>query len=107
MRVQSLPVGEALTVVIVLLLAEAEGGEGDIVVGRGGDVVHGASGGRREAEVFCDDGQGIRAVAPVGVADGCEVVVIVAAPLRFTESCVTSERYPVRNHVNQRVLGGA
>ena len=52
MRVQSSPVGEALTIVIVLLLAEAEGGEGDGIVGRGSDVVHAASGGRREAEIF-------------------------------------------------------
>ena len=107
MRVRPSPVGEALTVIIVLLLAEAEGGEGDGIVWRGGNVVHAAPGGRREAEIFSDNGQCIGVAALVRIADGREVVVIVAAPLGLPEARVAPERYPVCYGANQRVLGGA
>ena len=39
MRVRPAPVGQCLAVVIVLLFAEAQRGEGDVAVGNGGDVM--------------------------------------------------------------------
>ena len=81
MQVGKAPVGECLTIVIVLLLAEAQSHEGDIVVGRGVDIVDALACGRSKAEVLCNDGQRIGPVAPVGVVDGGVEVVIVTAPL--------------------------
>jgi hypothetical protein len=107
MRVGAAPVGECLTNVIVLLLAEAQGCEGDIVIGRGMDVMGVAAGDRSEAEVLCIDGQRIGSVAPVGVVDGGVELVIVAAPFRFSEAGVSAECYPVCDRANQRVFIGA
>ena len=55
--VRSAPVGDCLTIVIVLLLAETEGREGDVIVWCGGNVADAASCSGGEAEVLCDDGQ--------------------------------------------------
>ena len=75
------PVGECLTIVIVLLLAETQSREDDAVVGHGVHVVNPAAGDGGEAEVLRDDGQHIEPVAPVGIVDSGVDVVIVAAPL--------------------------
>ena len=75
------PVGQCLANVNVLLLAEAQSCEGDIVVERGMDVVDAAACDRSKAEVLRDDGQRVGPVAPVGVVDGGIEVVIVTAPL--------------------------
>jgi len=60
------PVGQCLANVNVLLLAEAQSCEGDIVVERGVDIVDAAACDRSKAEVLCDGGQRIGSVAPVG-----------------------------------------
>jgi hypothetical protein len=70
-RVRATPVGECLTIVIVLLLAEAQSCEGDIVVGHSVDVMDASACDRSEAEVLRDDGQCIGPVALVGGRDSC------------------------------------
>ncbi len=92
--VRSTPVGEGLAIVIVFLLAEAECSEGDVVVGCGGNVVDGTPCGGGEAEVFHDDGHRGLAIAPIRVCDGFEGLVVVAAPLGFSEAGVAAECYP-------------
>ena len=62
---------------------EAQGCEGDIVVGCGLHIVDAAACGGRETEVLHDGGQRIRLVVPVGVVNGGVEVVVVTAPLGF------------------------
>ncbi len=107
MRVGAASVGEGLTIVIVLLLTEAQGGEGDIGVGCGADIVDAAACGGGETEVLHDGGQCIRPVTPIGVVDGGVEVVVVATPLGFSEAGIAAEYYPVCERADQRVLGGA
>ena len=55
MRVRPAPVGQCLAVVIVLLFAIAQRGEGDVAIGNGRDVVDVATGDGGEAEVPGND----------------------------------------------------
>ena len=96
-----------MPIVIVFLLAEAEGGEGDIGVGCGGDIVDASSCCGGEAEVFGDDGQCWLSIAPIRVIDGGEGLVVVVAPLGFSEAGVAAEGYPVCNRADERIHGGA
>ena len=102
-----MPVGEGLTIVIVLLLAEAEVSEGHFPVGCGGDIVDAAAGYGGKAEVLRDDGQNWLAIAPLRVVDGSEGLVVVAAPLGFSEAGVATECYPVCDRADKRISGGS
>jgi len=44
-----------------------------------------------EAEVLGDDGQCRLAIAPIRVIDGCEGLMMVVAPLGFSESGIAAE----------------
>jgi hypothetical protein len=81
MQVKAVPVGDGLTIVIVPLLAEAERCEGDGIVRRDIDIVDASACGGCKAEVLCNDRQRVGLVAPVGVVDGGEAVMVVTAPL--------------------------
>jgi hypothetical protein len=80
-RLGAAPVGEGLTIVIILLLAEVQSCEGDNIIGRGVQVVDLTAGDLCGLEVFHYMRQCIGPVAPVGVVDGGIVVAIVATPL--------------------------
>jgi hypothetical protein len=96
-----MPVGECLTIVIVLSLVEAQSREGDIIVGRGVDVVDASACDRSKAEVLRDGGQRIGPVTPVGVVNGGIEGVIVASPLGFADAGVAAKCYPVCDRANE------
>ena len=100
-------VRESLAVVIVLLLAEAEGGEHDTIVGQGHQVVYPASGVSGKAEVSGNDGQHRWAITPIGVINGVKGVVMVRAPFQFLESSVTAKGNRVCYCADKGVLGGS
>jgi len=79
MQVRMVSVGQGLSIVIFFLFEETERGEDSVAVVDGGDVVDASTGDGGEAEVLYDKGQCARAVAPVGIVDGGEGVVMVAA----------------------------
>ena len=97
---------ESLAVVIVLLFSEAKGSEGDASVWRRRQVRYPSSGFCCEAEVVGDDRQRRRPIAPIGVIDGVEGVVVVGTPFRFSETSVTAEEDPVHHSAGEGVPGG-
>ena len=86
---------ESLAVVIVFLLAEAEGGECYAFVWRSRQAMYPLAGFGGEAEVAGNDGQRCRAIAPAGIINGVKGVMMVQTPFQFPESSVTSEYDPV------------
>ena len=72
-----------MVIVIVLLLAEAEGGEHNAFVWQRHQVVYPASGVGGKAEVAGNDGQCHQAIAPIGVVNRVEGLVMVRTPFQF------------------------
>ncbi len=92
--------------VIVLLLVEAEGGEHNAVVGRRCQVMYPESEVGGEAKVAGNDRQRRWEIAPIGVIDGVDGVVMVGAPFQFSESGVTAGGDPVCYCADEGVLRG-
>ncbi len=93
-----------MTVVIVLLFANAHGCEGDVGVGDMADVVEARASSCSEAEVIRDNCYRGCACAPLWIGYFFEVHWVVVAPFRFVESRVGSKNNPICDGADKGVL---
>ena len=92
-----------LAVVIVFLLADAEGGKHDDIVWCGSKVVYELTSFGGEAKVISSDGQHCGVIASVGVINCGEAVHVIQIPFRLLEAGVAAKDYPVDDRVDKRV----
>ena len=96
-----------MTVVVVFLLADTQGGVDNVVVLDKLYFVEVRAGGGGEAEVLGYDRKGRCAQSPLWVSNLFEYCWVVIAPFRFLKSCVGSQNDPVGDGMDKRVLGSA
>ena len=92
---EAVPVGELLTVVIILLFADAQGCVGDIDI----------SGLVNVQVALSNDHYGCFMHVPLWVGYLCKVLWMVIAPFRFAEACVGSQDDSVSDGMDKGVLG--
>ena len=90
-----------MTVVVVFLLADAQGGVDYIVVPDEMYVVVMQAGGGGKAEVLGYDREGSRTRAPLWVGDLFKDLWVVIAPFGFPKSCVGPQNYPIRDGTDE------
>ena len=90
-----------MTVVVVLLLADTQGGVDNVVILDELYVVVVRASGGGEAEVLSYDCEGRRMQAPLWVGNLFEYLWVVVAPFGFTKSCVGPQNDPIRDGVDE------
>ena len=90
-----------MTVVVVLLLADTQGGVDNVVVIDELYVVEVRAGGGGEAEVLGYDREGRHAPSPLWVGNPFECCWVVIAPFGFPEPCIGPQNYPIRDGTDE------